>query len=64
MSDQSEFEKWIINILETEPWGGDSVGQAYAEGARAARHWIINEAHRLAYTDGYLRPSELEEACK
>lgn len=25
---------------------------------------IMNEANRLAYEDGYLRPSDLEEACK
>ncbi len=64
MSDQSEFEIWKEAVIKT--WDTELLTKSdcIKLGMNAARHWIINEAHRLAYTDGYLRPSELEEACK
>lgn len=63
MSEQSEFEQYKDKCIG-EVYGSGTYADGLSDGMDLARDWIINEAHRLAYTDGYLRPSDLEEACK
>lgn len=70
MSDQSEFEKWQLDMIERafgiSPYADDTRDLAIGtmSGMDMARDWILNKAYEIYKENNFLDYDKLKDVCK